>query len=56
VGEGRQIVFIEPADVDDLDVGGTARPLLARFLASQRYVEVVHSASRLGASGMVTTA
>jgi 8-oxo-dGTP pyrophosphatase MutT (NUDIX family) len=56
VGEGRQIVFVDPADVDDLDVGGSARPLLARFLASQRYIELVHRADRLDASGTITTA
>lgn len=56
VGEGRQIVFVDPAAVDGLDVGGSARPLLARFLASRRYVELVRSAARLDANGAVTFA
>jgi 8-oxo-dGTP pyrophosphatase MutT (NUDIX family) len=40
VGEGRQIVFVGPGAIDQLDVGRSARPLLTRFLASERYAEL----------------
>jgi 8-oxo-dGTP pyrophosphatase MutT (NUDIX family) len=39
-GEGRQIVFVDPADVLHLDLAVTARELLRRFLASDRYAEL----------------
>lgn len=55
VGEGRQIVFVEPAHLHDLDVGGSARPLLARFLASERYLELTQTVARLDAAGAVAT-
>lgn len=53
VGEGRQIVFIDPALVLTLDLGGSARPLLERFLASERYVELSRSEARRGVDGAV---
>lgn len=48
LGEGRQIVFVDPALVLTLDLGGTARPILADFLASYRYLELVAAPTRLG--------
>jgi 8-oxo-dGTP diphosphatase len=51
LGEGRQIVFVDPALVLALDLGGTARPILEEFLASDRYRELVAAPTRLGARG-----
>ena len=48
LGEGRQIVFVDPTDVLRLDLGGTARPILEEFLASDRYLELVAAPTRLG--------
>jgi 8-oxo-dGTP pyrophosphatase MutT (NUDIX family) len=56
VGEGRKIVFVDPALVLTFDLGGTARPLLERFLASDRYAELVESAERLAVNGAVAGA
>ena len=53
--EGRQIVFVDPARVLDLDLGGTARPVLERFLASDRYAELVAASERLGSRGRHST-
>jgi 8-oxo-dGTP pyrophosphatase MutT (NUDIX family) len=43
-GEGRQIVFVDPADVPHLDLAVTAAELLPRFLASDRYAELAGNA------------
>ncbi len=37
LGEGRQIVFVAPADVDGLALGGSARHVVPRFLTSSTY-------------------
>ncbi len=37
VGEGRQIVFVEPARVDGLDLAGSARHFVPAFLGSDLY-------------------
>jgi 8-oxo-dGTP diphosphatase len=39
-GEGRQIVFVDPARVAELDLTYAARELLPWFLASDRYAEL----------------
>jgi 8-oxo-dGTP diphosphatase len=49
LGEGRQIVFVDPALVLALDLGGTARPILTDFLASDRYLDLVAAPSRISA-------
>jgi 8-oxo-dGTP diphosphatase len=51
LGEGRQIVFVNPARVLALDLGGTARPVLEDFLASDRYAELVGACEPLGSRG-----
>ena len=40
LGEGRQIVFVDPADVLRLDLSVTAAQLLPRFLTSESYAEL----------------
>ena len=37
VGEGRQIVFVDPALVDGLDLAGSSRHFVPEFLASGLY-------------------
>ena len=37
VGEGRQIVFVDPAEVPVLDLGGSAAYFVPEFLASATY-------------------
>jgi 8-oxo-dGTP diphosphatase len=37
VGEGRQIVFVDPADVEGLDLAGSSRRFVPEFLASELY-------------------
>ena len=37
LGEGRQIVFVDPARLDELDLADTTADFLPRFLASQEY-------------------
>jgi len=49
LGEGRQIVFVDPALALALDLGGTARPILVDFLASDRYLDLVAAPSRISA-------
>ena len=39
--EGRQIVFVDPARVPDLDLTAAARIALARFLASEHYRRIL---------------
>ncbi|HWJ83675.1 MAG TPA: NUDIX hydrolase [Nocardioides sp.] len=39
-GEGRQIVFVDPAGVAALPLTGSARKILPEFLASDRYREL----------------
>jgi 8-oxo-dGTP diphosphatase len=41
VGEGRQIVFVDPATVDRLPLGASATRILPEFLASDRYRSLV---------------
>jgi len=48
LGEGRQIVFVDPALVLALDLGGPSRPILADFLASDRYLDLVAAPARVG--------
>jgi 8-oxo-dGTP diphosphatase len=54
VGEGRQIVFVDPAAVLGLDLGGTARPILEDFLVSDRYADLAAVTERLRADGRQT--
>jgi 8-oxo-dGTP pyrophosphatase MutT (NUDIX family) len=42
LGEGRQIVFVDPAHMFDLDLSDLARPLLAEFLDSDLYRSLVN--------------
>jgi len=44
-GEGRQIVFVDPAEALELDLAVTAATLLPRFLASDLYVELAAASS-----------
>ena len=37
VGEGRQIVFVDPAAVDQLPLTASASRILPEFLASDHY-------------------
>ncbi|MDQ6688471.1 MAG: NUDIX domain-containing protein [Actinomycetota bacterium] len=37
LGEGRQIVFVDPAGIPDLDLGRSAAQVLPAFLASTTY-------------------
>jgi 8-oxo-dGTP pyrophosphatase MutT (NUDIX family) len=37
VGEGRQIVFVDPAVVEDLDLAASSRHFVPDFLASDLY-------------------
>ena len=37
LGEGRQIVFVDPARIDELDLAETTADFLPRFLASETY-------------------
>jgi 8-oxo-dGTP pyrophosphatase MutT (NUDIX family) len=41
VGEGRQIVFVDPADALGLDLADVARSIVAEFLASPEYRELL---------------
>ena len=40
LGEGRQIVFVDPATVDELPLTAAATRILPEFLASDRYREL----------------
>ncbi|MCW2756280.1 MAG: hydrolase [Nocardioidaceae bacterium] len=40
LGEGRQIVFVDPAAVPDLDLAPTARHFVIEFLASATYARL----------------
>jgi 8-oxo-dGTP diphosphatase len=40
LGEGRQIVFVDPARIDELDVAPGASYLLPRFLESEAYARL----------------
>ena len=42
VGEGRQIVFVEPAQVPALDLAGSSRHFVPDFLTSDLYAELVN--------------
>jgi 8-oxo-dGTP pyrophosphatase MutT (NUDIX family) len=46
VGEGRQIVFVDPDRVLDLALTASASLVLPEFLASDRYRELVRAAGR----------
>ena len=37
LGEGRQIVFVDPDRIDDLPLSDSARTVLPGFLASELY-------------------
>ncbi|KRC58910.1 MULTISPECIES: NUDIX hydrolase [unclassified Nocardioides] len=41
LGEGRQIVFVDPARLGDLPLGAAAAMILPDFLASDRYQELL---------------
>ena len=41
LGEGRQIVFVDPATIGDLDLAGTTAFYLPRFLASEEYAALL---------------
>ena len=41
LGEGRQIVFVDPASLEALDLAEMARWFLPRFLASEAYREIL---------------
>ena len=41
LGEGRQIVFVDPADVPGLDLADVARAVVEEFLASPEYRELL---------------
>lgn len=41
VGEGRQIVFVDPARIDELPLTASATRILPEFLASDRYRSLV---------------
>ena len=43
VGEGRQIVFVDPADVPALDLAWSSRHFLPELLASDSYAALVAS-------------
>jgi 8-oxo-dGTP diphosphatase len=47
LGEGRQIVFVEPSRVEQLDLGGSAARILTEFLASSTYRALVAEARAL---------
>lgn len=47
VGEGRQIVFVDPARLDALDLGETARHFVPKFVRSSTYFELVQQAASL---------
>jgi 8-oxo-dGTP diphosphatase len=49
LGEGRQIVFVDPAAVPALQLSGLAGVIVEEFLASDRYHELVAASARLGA-------
>lgn len=40
-GEGRQIVFVDPATLPELDLAGTTAFYLPRFLASEEYAALL---------------
>jgi len=40
VGEGRQIVFVDPAEVEALDLAGSSRHFVPEFLRSSLYAEL----------------
>jgi hypothetical protein len=47
VGEGRQIVFVDPASLDAIDLGETARHFVPQFVRSSTYSELVQQAVSL---------
>jgi 8-oxo-dGTP diphosphatase len=47
LGEGRQIVFVDPARLPDLDLGTTVVRMLPEFLASPTYRALVAEADSL---------
>lgn len=44
VGEGRRIIFVDPARLDELDLGDSASYLLPRFLRSPTYAAMTSDA------------
>jgi hypothetical protein len=53
LGEGRQIVFVDPAAVPALELSGLAGVIVADFLASTHYADLVAASARLGAGSTV---
>jgi 8-oxo-dGTP diphosphatase len=47
LGEGRQIVFVEPSRLEQLDLGASAARMLPEFLASSTYRALVAEARDL---------
>jgi 8-oxo-dGTP diphosphatase len=47
VGEGRQIVFVDPARLDALDLGESARRFVPKFVGSTTYSQLVQQAASL---------
>lgn len=41
LGEGRRIVFVDPAELPDLDLAGSSRYFVPDFLTSDLYAELV---------------
>jgi len=48
LGEGRQIVFVDPAAVPALELSGLAGVIVEEFLASEHYAQLVAASARLG--------
>ncbi len=43
VGEGRQIVFVDPVDIADLDLAASAAHFVPAFLASDAYADALRA-------------
>ena len=49
LGEGRQIVFVDPAQVDRIDMGELAKHFVPRLLRSATYADLVRRAVAMAA-------
>lgn len=49
VGEGRRIVFVDPASLDTLDLGESARHFVRKLVRSSTYSKLVQEAASLSA-------
>jgi 8-oxo-dGTP diphosphatase len=52
LGEGRQIVFVDPASLEQLDLGEMARWFLPRLMESDLYRTLVTAAASMAARGL----